>query len=513
MKKIISFLMALMILSTFGFSAVADTTSDTLEIITFSVTDEDGKTLTKVADVEDKINVNAIAVNKGENEATVSLILGVYDAETNRMKAFFTSKKYTMPKYEKTNLAMTASLKNAEGIEMGDIIRIYFWNDVSGMIQLRDNINAENAKDYPTLYKTTVSGDFQSEINTVKGDRWSYISSSLNLEEDFSQGLLIGSNGKWWLDPNKEALGANWFISEDGFAMSEVGLGVGWNYTIGEFTENCNLVIEGSFGGVATTDLYVFISDYDTSSRVTVKNPKENLLLQTKAGKEFKIEIPAKYAIYGRNISFIANWNDWGYLGNTLNVTITATPSKNVSQNSIKNYSDENVLGAGKWSYIDAPAYSLTNGSFSYTGLLAKGDGNVYAEDEFAADITDSAHKYFINSLGEAYIDKNKMIGYVYTVGDEFDGAASAVVKGSGSCENSAFRIIAVKTSDGDENVIGDTATLLYNQSASSHSFSAELDLSDLKKGDDIIFMIKTTASNSKNPIKTDFSVIGLFEE
>ena len=104
MKKIISFLMTLMILSTVGFSVVADTTTDTLEIITFSVTDEDGRSLTKVADVENKINVNAIAVNKGEDEATLSLILGVYDADTNRMKAFFTSKKYTMPKYEKKNL-------------------------------------------------------------------------------------------------------------------------------------------------------------------------------------------------------------------------------------------------------------------------------------------------------------------------------------------------------------------------------------------------------------------------
>lgn len=513
MKKIISFLMALMILSTFGFSAVADTTSDTLEIITFSVTDEDGKTLTKVADVEDKVNVNAIAVNKGEDEATLSLILGVYDAETNRMKAFFTSKKYIMPKYEKTKLAMTASLKNADGIEKGDIIRVYFWNDVSGMIQLRDNINAENAKDYPTLYKTTVSGDFQTEKNTIKGDRWSYITSSVDMEADFDAGLLRGANGKWWLDPAKEALGANWYIASGGLATSEVDKGVGWNYTIGDFTENCNLVIEGSFGGISSTELYIFLTDYDSSSVVTINNPTEKLLLQTKAGNEFKIEIPAKQAIYGRNISFLPKWTAYGYNGNTLNVTITATPSKNVSQNSIKNYSDENTLSAGKWSYIDAPAYSLTNGSFSYTGLLAKGDGNVYAEDEFAVDITDSAHKYFINSLGEAYIDKNKMLGYVYTVGDEMDGAASVVVKGSGSCENSAFRIIAVKTSDGDENVIGDTATLLYNQSASSHSFSAEIDLSDLKKGDDIIFMIKTTASNSKNPIKTDFSVVGLFEE
>lgn len=151
--------------------------------------------------------------------------------------------------------------------------------------------------------------------------------------------------------------------------------------------------------------------------------------------------------------------------------------SGNPTTNNVADYNlKTNALKAGGWSYLYLPE----TGSPS---LLQKGDGAKFAADEWALDLNNSNHVWFVKANGQVGTD-DKPIAYNYTAGDDQDGKTlrlqgSFLANGSGH-----FRILLSK--DTDPSAVKGPYETLFEYTGAKKDYKLR---TAVQKGNDLLFV------------------------
>jgi hypothetical protein len=151
------------------------------------------------------------------------------------------------------------------------------------------------------------------------------------------------------------------------------------------------------------------------------------------------------------------------------------TGTQNPTTNNVTDYQlNSNVVAPGRWSYqsldTDTPA------------LLVKGNGGVFAADEWAADLSKPEHAWYVKADGSIGTDY-RPIAEVYSVADDADGKTDHVT-GTFTSPGGRFRVLLAH--DGDSSKTAGPFTELYTYTGVSTSFDLNVKVA---KGDDIIFV------------------------
>jgi hypothetical protein len=149
----------------------------------------------------------------------------------------------------------------------------------------------------------------------------------------------------------------------------------------------------------------------------------------------------------------------------------------NPSTNNVTDYNlNANVVQASGWSYLNVPATGAP-------ALLKKGTGTKFATDEWALDVNNSNHVWFVKADGEVGTD-GKPIAFNYTVGDDQAGKTLRL-QGTFTANGSGhFRIL--QTADTDAGTVSGPYTTLFEYTGATTSFKVE---TAVQKGNDILFV------------------------
>ena len=358
-EKIISALIVLMIVLC-PFSALAYDVAEDVEIILLNIRDENGKEITAIENPN--LDVTVFAGVKGwryadEDADKFTLLVGIFDKTTDKMKTIKGSATLAFKQWRTEGLGVTFDKQTLidAGVTAGDEIRLFFWDEASGMQQLRSSFSSKDSADIPKSYSTNNVTDYNDTFNgEVRGDNWSYLTHydyNLNLsapiwdsaKNSAPHGLAEKGGDNWYSDPNGQ--GHSWYLSPDGTVLGQTsgfgGRPIIYAYTIGTITAGKDLTITGTLTAAtvdsAQTDMYVFKTRAaeDTvvygDGRQAVRFPQSmpannpNILRGSYKGDHgsFEIKIPAAEARRGNDILF---WFEFRTVSeNKLNVTITAT--------------------------------------------------------------------------------------------------------------------------------------------------------------------------------------------
>ena len=184
----------------------------------------------------------------------------------------------------------------------------------------------------------------------------------------------------------------------------------------------------------------------------------------------------------------------------------------NISSNNIRNFSaSKNATAPGEWSYLEASAL-LENDSIARPAYLTKGNGNQFSTDEYAADINNGNHVWYVKSDGSMASD-TKDIAWNYTVDSDFANAKDGLnIKGTLTTSVNTVRLIILKTSDRLANELRGRVETLYDVTSDRHSFDFAVPSERWAAGNDIIFLAKKLDGNEWwVPMYSDFTVKALY--
>ncbi|MFD2331633.1 S-layer homology domain-containing protein [Cohnella sp. GCM10020058] len=151
----------------------------------------------------------------------------------------------------------------------------------------------------------------------------------------------------------------------------------------------------------------------------------------------------------------------------------------NPSTNNVTDFnSGPNVVKPGKWSYLQMP--TTETGS---PGLLSKGNGDKFASDEWAADINNSNHVWFVKSNGQIGTDW-KPIAFNYTVSDDQLGKPLRLQGKYSANPSGHFRILLSK--DTNPNAVSGPYETLFEYTGNNTTFRLE---TVVASGNDIVFV------------------------
>lgn len=520
MKKIIALYTSLILLIGAIPAVSAYSADEDMEVVTYKMLNSAGEAISEVVSADDIIDVEILIKNWHQENTPITMYAVVSDDSTGRLRGI-KDIGGSIEKFGKMMFKTKIDLSSMDGVEAGDKIDFYFWSSLTGMQQLMNKVSGDKTQN--TLYTTNNILDYNTETNVIAGDRWSYLcQNEIHIGDDETvvvSPYLCGNNsGRWHIDPERKP--DTWFMTPKGEVNNENGRIMVWNYTIGSFTENKKLTISGKFSG-ADARLIVLKTDDNNVSKLTGNSIAEIKIgsyhKPANAVEDFSIEIPATEAVSGNDIMFVVAPTSGNYQVTKLDVTISAKEVPSKKTNSINEYSQENIINGGCWSYIDKPAVALNEGSenmgvFSYDGLLAKGDGEDRKTDEYYSELEDKSTKCYIKPDGTVYTGIHA-IGYVYTINAGFVGADELIINAKVSAKNNNT-LTVVKVSDGNSTSIGENAEILYSGINKEHAFLTSLSSEDYNVGDDIIFIVQ---HNNKNnyflPINTDFGINAQFRE
>ena len=517
MKKIISLFLLFILSFSATESVYAYNEAENIQIISLSVTDDGGRAVSEISDLNSNISISVILKNYYLNTASVTLFATICNSETGRVKAVAKSKGITIPKYSKARLDANLNVSEYSDIVPGDKINLFFWDSIQGMQQARGYATGDELLKYK-LYQTNNIAEYNYEKNGPASDSWSYAYTM----DMASVGMCAQLGENWHLAVGKED---NWYIGSDGTTVTEGGRIMIFNYTIGEFTAEKKLKISGTFSGETSSTLTVIKSDDTSVSSIGKINTEEMLLEQYNrlaAGDgKFEITIPAEQAKQGNDILFCIEPQEEGYYENTLDVTITAEETPGYKSNNVKDFSTDNSIAGGKWSYVGSDigknpftknADNSEIGTFSYDKLLEPGTGEIYAANEYAYDLTDEDKFSFLTSDGKVYTDR--ALTYVYTLNGKFTSADEIQISGNTSGTTNAYYLTVLKTSDLLTNEIGSDVEVIYNKGGrNAKEFSVTLEPAKCAEGNDIIFIIRPLGDMSFEAIETNFNVSAAYKE
>lgn len=187
----------------------------------------------------------------------------------------------------------------------------------------------------------------------------------------------------------------------------------------------------------------------------------------------------------------------------------SAGSEDNIYRNNIEHFPAENVLKAGGWSFL---TFDVNKGIDKGYNLFQKGTGGRYAETEYALDLNNNNHVWYVDSLGRMASD-TRMIVQNFTVSKEFCDAPGGInikAKYPSACN---FQIFT--TSDGNPDLLSGALKTVYSNNAQlSYDVDITLPQGELKPGDDILICVtKLSASNWSSRIQTNFTIKAMYAE
>lgn len=186
-----------------------------------------------------------------------------------------------------------------------------------------------------------------------------------------------------------------------------------------------------------------------------------------------------------------------------------AGSDKNIYRNNIEHFPEENVLKAGAWSIL---TFDINKGVDKGYTLFSKGNGGRYAQTEYALDLNNNNHVWYVDTQGRMASD-TRMIVQNFTVSKEFCDAPGGIKIKAEYPSKCNFQIFT--TSDGNPEILSGGLKQIYSEnSLLSYDVEVTIPHGELKPGDDILICVtKLSSSNWSSKIQTNYTVKAMYAE
>ncbi|MFD2331634.1 RICIN domain-containing protein [Cohnella sp. GCM10020058] len=311
--------------------------------------------------------------------------------------------------------------------------------------------------------------NYNSATNAIQPGRWSY----LQLPASGSPTLLSKGDGtkfatnEWAQDINNS--NHVWFVKANGQIGTD-NKQIAYNFTMGDDQAGRTQRVHGAYNAVGSGHFQILLSQ-DTSPNA-VNGPYVTLLDYTGTSKDFDLNVTVEA---GQDLLFVSSDHQYWWEPAALNATVDSLVK--VSTNNVTDYnSATNAIKPGSWSYLQVPGSGTP-------GLLNKGNGTKFATDEWAQDINNANHVWFVKANGQIGTDYNQ-IAYNYTASNDQVGEMLRVHGTYQAVGSGRFQILLSK--DANPNAVNGPYDTLLDYTGASTDFDFNVTLT---AGQDILFV------------------------
>lgn len=331
-----------------GTSAASYDPTQDFTVKMLKITDDSGNAISDVRSVSSPINISAVLRNANFARSSVCVMSSVYDPATNQMKLAKVSDAVYVDNgfLGSLNLQIPAESLQQAGAAPGDKLKLYFWDSLTGMQQMRNSLSSADFVSQPTKYTTNNIIDYNKSKNELRGDNWTYIQKYVHLSSyapptakamggipllSQTAAQIANGTGTWYIDPVNKT--SNWYLKADGSITAEAQRTMGFNYTIGANTagKQLNITVTLTKESVNTTQVWVLkTSDtaydqllYDDANWYT-NNLITEFVSDTTQDKTVTFTIPSNKVIAGNDITFFVDRYASGTTTSKISITIEA---------------------------------------------------------------------------------------------------------------------------------------------------------------------------------------------